>query len=70
MPAVERKSFMVSLILLAGYTTVWDSDTVCVWSAIERSGMMNEKEKLIVALTSAISVLENLGCAGVFNDIE
>lgn len=31
---------------------------------------MNEKEKIIVALTSVISVLESIGCASIFNDLE
>lgn len=31
---------------------------------------MNEKEKLIVALTNVISILEKQGCAGIFKTVE
>ena len=31
---------------------------------------MNDRKKLLVSLTNVIQVLEDIGCAGVFNEIE
>ena len=31
---------------------------------------MNDRKKLLVSLTTVIQVLEDIGCAGVFNEIE